>query len=84
MVSWRGRGDLEQFICIQAVVKPEEVDGSIAWQRLPSFQKLAEMLLKHLGGILKYLPNPRALRHRGSDQRQHSYADQPRPRLTQY
>jgi transposase len=26
----------------------------LRWQRLPSFQKLAEMLLKHLGGILNY------------------------------
>ena len=26
----------------------------LRWQRLPSFQKLAEMLLKHLEGILNY------------------------------
>ena len=26
----------------------------LRWQRLPSFQKLAEMLLKHLDGILNY------------------------------
>ena len=26
----------------------------LRWQRLPSFQKLAEMLLKHLNGILNY------------------------------
>ena len=26
----------------------------LRWQRLPPFQKLAEMLLKHLDGILKY------------------------------
>ena len=26
----------------------------LRWQRLPSFQKLAEMLLKHLQGILNY------------------------------
>ena len=26
----------------------------LRWQRLPSFQKLADMLLKHLGGILNY------------------------------
>ena len=26
----------------------------LRWQRLPSFQQLAEMLLKHLGGILNY------------------------------
>jgi transposase len=26
----------------------------LRWQRLPSFQKLADMLLKHLHGILNY------------------------------
>ena len=26
----------------------------LRWQRLPSFQELAEMLLKHLDGILNY------------------------------
>ena len=26
----------------------------LRWQRLPSFQKLAEMLLNHLDGILNY------------------------------
>jgi len=26
----------------------------LRWQRLPSFQKLADMLLKHLEGILNY------------------------------
>src|SRR5438045_6637113 len=26
----------------------------LRWQRLPSFQKLAEMLLKHLDGIVNY------------------------------
>jgi transposase len=26
----------------------------LRWQRLPAFQKLAEMLLKHLDGILNY------------------------------
>jgi len=26
----------------------------LRWQRLPSFQKLADMLVKHLGGILNY------------------------------
>lgn len=26
----------------------------LRWQRLPSFQKFAEMLLKHIEGILKY------------------------------
>ena len=26
----------------------------LRWQRLPSFQKLADMLLKHLDGILNY------------------------------
>jgi transposase len=28
--------------------------NQLRWQRLPSFQKLAEMLLKHLEGILNY------------------------------
>jgi transposase len=28
--------------------------GQLRWQHLPSFQKLAEMLLKHLEGILNY------------------------------
>ena len=53
----------------------------LRWQRLPSFQKLAEMLLKHLDGILNYCRTRSALRGRGSDQRQHPDADQPRPRL---
>lgn len=28
--------------------------GQLRWQRLPSFQKLADTLIKHLDGILNY------------------------------
>src|SRR5450755_3140767 len=55
--------------------------NQLRWQRLPSFQKLADMLLKHIDGILNYLPDEGALRSRGSYQRQHSHADQSRERL---
>jgi hypothetical protein len=53
----------------------------LRWQRLPSFQKLADMLLKHLERDSELLPDQGPLRSRGSDQRQHPYVDQPRPRL---
>jgi transposase len=33
---------------------PRKWLDQLRWQRLPSFQKLAEMLLKHLNGILNY------------------------------
>ena len=53
----------------------------LRWQRLPSFQKLAEMLLKHLKGILNYCQDQGPLQSRRSYQRQHPHVDQPRPRI---
>ena len=47
-------------------------DGSTAMMAAlaSSFQKLAEMLLKHLDGILNYCRTRVRFRRRGSDQRQ--------------
>lgn len=60
--------------------------GALRWQRLPAFQKVARLLLRHLDGILAYchdkVPfgvveaingNIRALLRRGRGYRDHEY-----------
>jgi transposase len=53
----------------------------LKWQRLKPFEALAEMLLKHLDGIVELLQDQGPLWSGGSPQWKHSHDDQPRPRL---
>ncbi len=51
----------------------------LRWQRLPSFQKLAAMLIKHLNGILNYCHLDQGSLWGGrGNQREYSHVDQPR------
>jgi hypothetical protein len=52
------------------------------WQRLTPFEKLADMLLKHLEGILNYYQTKK-VRYGWSRRSMGTLADQPRWRLSE-
>jgi transposase len=56
----------------------------LRWQRLPSFQKLAEMLLKHLDGILNYCRTKVRFGVVEAINAKHPHVDQPRARLQEH
>ena len=53
----------------------------LRWQRLPPFQKLAEMLLRSPRRDSELLPDESPAGSRRSDQRKHQVSATPRPRL---
>src|ERR1039457_4497468 len=56
----------------------------LRWQRLPSFQKLADNVTQAPRRDSQLLPNQSTLRSRRGDQRQHPHADQSRTRLQKH